>query len=101
MHVKKEGRRACIALDEFQEITELSEAKKIEGTLRSHIQFHKEIAYFYIGSRRRILNDMFSNKSRPFYKSGFSYTLKGVPKQDFVPYIESRFKGTGKVCPRE
>jgi hypothetical protein len=100
-YVKRKKLRACIALDEFQEITELSESKKIEGILRSHIQFHKEIAYFYIGSRRRILNDMFLNKSRAFYKSAFSYVLREIPRTDFVSYIEERFRNTGKICPSE
>lgn len=100
-YVKKKRLKCCIALDEFQEITELPECKKIEGILRSHIQFHKEIAYFYIGSRRRILNDMFLNKSRPFYKSAFVYTLKEIPKDDFTAYMEKRFRDTGKICPLE
>ena len=100
-YVKRKKLRACIALDEFQEITELYESKKIEGILRSHIQFHKEIAYFYIGSRRRILNDMFLNKSRAFYKSAFSYLLREIPRTDFVSYIEERFRNTGKICPSE
>ena len=100
-YVKKKKTRACIALDEFQEITELPESKKIEGILRSHIQFQKEIAYFYVGSRRRILNDMFLNKSRPFYKSAFSYVLKEIPREDFVPHIQGRFRDTGKICPPE
>jgi AAA+ ATPase superfamily predicted ATPase len=100
-YVKKEKLRACIALDEFQEITELPDSKKIEGILRSQIQFHKEISYFYVGSRRRILTDMFSNKNRAFYKSAFSYTLKEIAKNEFVPYIEAKFRKTGKVCPSE
>lgn len=100
-YVTKKKMRACIALDEFQEITELPESKKIEGTLRSHIQFHKEISYFYVGSRRRILNDMFLNKSRPFYKSAFSYVLVEIPREDFVPHIQGRFKDSGKICPPE
>ena len=100
-YVKKRKLRACIALDEFQEITELPESKKIEGILRSHIQFHKEIAYFYVGSRRGILNDMFLNRSRPFYKSAFLYILKEILKDDFVSYIEKRFRDTGKLSTSE
>lgn len=97
-YVKKKGHKACIAMDEFQEITELPDSKKIEGILRSHIQTHKDISYFFIGSRRRILQDMFSNKNRPFYKSAYTYMLKEIPKEDFIPYIEQKFKNTGKVC---
>lgn len=98
-YIKKKQLRACIALDEFQEVTELAESKKIEGILRSHIQLQKEIAYFYIGSRRRTLKDIFTDKGRPFYKSAFLYTLKEIPKEDFIPYIEKRFKESNKKCP--
>jgi len=97
-YVKKKKLSACIVLDEFQEITELPEAKKIEGVLRSHIQFQKEISYCYVGSRRRILQDMFNNKSRPFYKSAFFYFLKEIPAEDFIPYIVKLFAQTGKRC---
>lgn len=100
-YVKKRKLPACIALDEFQEITELPEAKSIEGTLRSHIQFQKEISYFYIGSRRRILQDMFNNKARPFYKSAYTYELKPIPKDHFAPFIEKRFLETGKTCSKD
>jgi hypothetical protein len=94
----KKNLNLCIALDEFQEITELPESKKIEGILRSHIQTHRNIAYFFIGSRRRILTDMFSNKSRPFYKSAFTYVLKEISKKDFSLYVIKKFKDTGKTC---
>jgi hypothetical protein len=43
---------------------------------------------------------MFSNKGGAFYKSAFSYTLREIAREDFVPYIESRFQKTGKTCPR-
>lgn len=98
-YAKRKKLKVCIALDEFQEITELPDSKKIEGILRSHTQLHKEISYFYVGSRRRILNDMFLNKSRPFYKSAFSYTLREIAREEFAEYIEKRFNGTGKRCP--
>ena len=99
-YVKGKKIKACIALDEFQEITELPESKKIEGILRSHIQHHKEISYLFVGSRRRILKDMFSKK-RPFYKSAFSYALKEIPGDEFIKCIVARFKESGKNCPSE
>jgi len=100
-YVKKRKLSACIVLDEFQEITELPEAKKLEGTLRSYIQFQKEISYFYVGSRRRILQDMFNNRTRPFYKSAFFYSLDKISANDFIKYIEECFKNTGKTCASE
>jgi uncharacterized protein len=100
-YVKKKRVQACIVLDEFQEITELAEAKKLEGVLRSHIQFQREVSYFYVGSRRRILQDMFGNRSRPFYKSASMYELKEISREDFVPHIERRFAAGGKRCSAE
>lgn len=97
-YVNKIEKRACIVMDEFQEITELDNSKKIEGILRSHTQHHHNISYFYVGSRRRILKDMFTNKSRPFYKSAFFYILKEISADDFVPHIVRLFKDTGKIC---
>ena len=98
-YVSKNKVRASIVLDEFQEIMDLPEAKEIEGILRSHIQSQREISYFFVGSRRRILQEMFSAKARPFYKSAFLYPLKKIAIEKFVPFIEGRFRETGKDCP--
>jgi hypothetical protein len=96
--VKQKKVGACIVLDEFQEIVNLPESKRIEGTLREHIQRQKEIAYFFVGSRRGILLDMFTDKSRPFYKSAFHYSLKEIPRDEFAPFISQKFTKTGKKC---
>lgn len=97
-YVHKSGKPACVVMDEFQEITELPECRKIEGILRSHTQCHQNISYFYVGSRRRILTDMFNSRSRPFYKSAFFYVLNKVPIEDFAPHISNLFRKTGKNC---
>jgi hypothetical protein len=88
-----------IVFDEFQEITELRD-KAIEGTLRSHIQFHRP-SYFFVGSRRHILLGMFSEKSRPFYQSAQLYELKKLPHDELVGYLMAQFKKGGKRCPEK
>ena len=96
----KSGRtKYNVAFDEFQEITELRESKGIEGTLRAHIQEQRNISYFFIGSRRRILLDIFNDKKRPFYKSAINYTLAPLPQRDTANYLTGLFKGAGKKCP--
>lgn len=97
-YVKKNKLKASVVLDEFQEITELPESKEIEGILRSHMQFHKNISYFFVGSRRRILQDMFTMKTRPFYKSAFLYPLGKIARDEFAPFIQGRFQAFGKKC---
>lgn len=98
----KSGKMSCnVAFDEFQEITELKESKYIEGILRSCMQDHQNVSYFFIGSRRRILMDMFNDKKRPFYKSAINYTLPALPAGDSVKYLVKLFCENGKTCPAE
>ena len=85
-----------IVFDEFQEITELKE-KRIESTLRSHIQFQQS-SFFFVGSRRRILLKMFNEKNRPFFQSAQLYELKRLPHDDLVGYLVAQFKKGGKRC---
>ena len=85
-----------IVFDEFQEITELKD-KRIEGILRSKIQFHQS-SYFFVGSRRHILLRMFSEKSRPFYQSAQLFELQRLPHDELVGYLIDQFKKCGKHC---
>ena len=88
-----------LALDEFQEITELAEPG-IEGLLRAHIQEH-QASYFFIGSRRRLLVNMFSLKTRPFYQSAFFVELGPLPHDALVSYLAERFESGKKRCPAQ
>ena len=96
-YVEKHNRKACCVFDEFQEIATLPESKRIEGTLRSHIQMHKSISFVYVGSRRQLLMDMFG-KNHPFYGSSRFMTLNSISSDDFVPFIVQKFSESGKTC---
>lgn len=97
--IHKALNRVHIVFDEFQEITELN-SQQIEGVLRSHIQGHGS-SYFFVGSRRRLLIDMFSQRNRPFFQSGIMYKLNRLPHSDLVNFIIECFQSRGKHCPRE
>jgi len=86
-------------LDEFQEITEIQQPG-LEGLLRSHIQ-HQGAAYFFVGSRRRILLDMFNEKKRPFYRSALAYPLGPLPFEDLQHFLADRFASQGVGCDPE
>lgn len=98
LFVGKEHVKAHIVFDEFQEITELKNSS-IEGVLRKHIQ-EQQASYFFVGSRRRLLVDMFNNKGRPFYQSAIMYPLRPLPHDELVTFLIDRFKKGGKRCPR-
>jgi len=90
---------AHVVFDEFQEIVELPQSVQIEGILRSHIQTHSNASYFFVGSRRRVLNDMFNMRKRPFYRSSINYPLAPLPLDESIFFLIEQFKRGGKVCP--
>jgi len=95
--IESSDRLVHIALDEFQEITQLKDALKIEGIMRSHIQ-RFNASCFFIGSRRRLLLSMFNDRRRPFFQSAINYELKVLPHDDLVKFISDLFALRGKVC---
>jgi hypothetical protein len=99
--IKDHGKGLHIVFDEFQEITELRESLQVEGIMRSHIQTHANASYFFVGSRRRLLSDMFNEKKRPFYRSAINYPLLPLPETEAAAFIIGRFKDGGKTCPEE
>ena len=79
-----------IVLDEFQELNEIKDSLAIEGILRSHIQ-QLPVSFVFIGSRRRLLLDMFNDRKRPFFQSAINYELKPLPLNELIDYIVSQF----------
>lgn len=88
-----------IALDEFQEITEIR-GNDIEGVLRAHIQ-KQPASYFFVGSRRRVLLEMFSQRRRPFFQSAINFELGKLPRSELIAFIKQRFDAAGKHCSAE
>lgn len=94
-YCRKHDRRACIVLDEFQEICGLKESKQIEAFLREGMQRAEMVSFMFMGSRRTILRDMFENKARPFYKSTMKLELEGMPHDVFADLVATRFESGG------
>ena len=86
-----------IVLDEFQEIVTLPDYLKIEAVMRTEIQKH-EASYFFVGSRRRVLNAIFNERERPFFRSAFDYRLKPLPEDELGVFIAQQFAVNGKTC---
>ncbi len=95
----KEG--FSVVFDEFQEITELPESKQLEGVMRSCIQTHHNVSYFFVGSRRSVLKAIFNEKKRAFFQSAINYPLSPLPEKEAVVFISDRFKEAGKECPAD
>jgi hypothetical protein len=95
--IRNESAQAHVVFDEFQEIMELKKSPA-EGVFRKHIQEH-QASYFFVGSRRRILLDIFNQSNRPFYQSAIMYPLSPLPHDELTSFLVAQFKKGGKKCP--
>lgn len=86
-----EGNRWIIVLDEFQEIERLN-GENFEKELRASIQFHKNMSYVFLGSRRHLLTNMFTRKNRAFYNFGRLYKLDKIPEDEILSYLNRGFE---------
>ena len=91
-------KKIVIVFDEFQEITNLN----LEAKLRSVIQQHSnKVAYIFMGSKKSLLNQMFLDKNRPFYKSVKHFKIKEIQRDAWVAFIQARFTRTSKKIDAE
>lgn len=91
---KKRGKEAIVVFDEFQEITNL-DGEQIERGLRSKIQHHEKVTYVFMGSRRHLLDKIFSDKNKPLYRIGKPFNLGKIPPEEFATFIIDRFQSSG------
>lgn len=90
----KSRRRVAVIIDEFQEVVEHG-GPAAEEQLRAAIQQHRHVAYVFAGSKTRLLADMVSDASRPFYRLGDVRFLGPVPRGDFIRFLSAAFQTTG------
>ena len=83
-------RPVIIIMDEFQDIQKLN-GENFEDLLRSKIQHHKHLKYLFLGSKTHLINDMFSNKNRPFYNSAMTMNIGPLPYRETVEYLIGHF----------
>lgn len=83
-----------LALDEFQRVIELG-GSATEAQIRAGIQNHSRVGYVFAGSKTRLLADMVSDASRPFYRLGSALFLKEIPRPDFSVFLQNAFRQGG------
>lgn len=83
-------RRVALIIDEFQEILRQGNLKA-EKQIRSAIQTHKLTAYIFAGSKTRMLTEMTTDPSRPFYRLGKLLFIGGLPRPEFARFLIDKF----------
>ncbi len=96
---KDAGKPVAVVLDEFQQLVTAG-GVAAERQLRAAVQTHRNVSYIFAGSKTRLLTDMTSHHSRPFYRMGAALFLGPVPRAPFADFLRAGFEGRGfKVAP--
>jgi len=95
-YAKRHKCPVVVMIDEFQEIVRFG-GEQLEKYLRAVIQGQKNVGYVFSGSKRSMLTDMVSKKSRAFYHSGPVMYLDKIDQEEWVQYIKDKFR-QGKIA---
>jgi len=100
--IGREGKKSplVVVFDEFQSLMQLRESEAVFATLRGAIQLQREVTYFYLGSMRNEMDELFNNPKQPFFKSAASVTVGPIERAVYADYLKSRF-ATGRRKPTE
>jgi AAA+ ATPase superfamily predicted ATPase len=99
---QKKGIRIVVCIDEFQQISEFTNAITFQKKLRSFWQLQAPyISYCLYGSKKHMMEKLFSKQSMPFYKFGDVIFLQKIVPEYWVPFIRQRFEETGKSISAE
>ena len=91
----EEKKEACVAFDEFQEITNYAD-DEVEKEMRTVFQSHRNVSYIFLGSKKHLFGKLFQDPNRPFYKSGKHMPLGRLPLSEVKKYVKERF-AQGKI----
>jgi hypothetical protein len=95
-----EKRKLMVVFDEFQEIANYKQ-EGFEKRLRAIIQQYGNISYFFCGSQRHILTEIFTNKNRAFYKLAQSYPIDKIETKHYVLWARKLFLKADKKIETE
>ena len=92
------GGRVLVVLDEFGEV--LNVPGEPDALMRSAFQASPEVSFLFMGSKRSLMDGLFSDRKRPFYNFGRRMELGRLPYEPLGKYIEARFKvAGGRITP--
>lgn len=97
---RKENRRVVVMFDEFQEVVGLG-GEPLEKLMRAVIQKQRDVGYVFCGSKKTMMNEMASKRSRAFFGIGPVTHLGKIPEEYFEEYLAGNFDKGGFDCPAQ
>ena len=86
---QKTDKQIILFFDEFQCVREIATNHAMEGVLRQVAQLTKSISFVFSGSNRHLLNELFEDRNRPFYKLCERITLGRIDEEAYTKNIQA------------
>jgi uncharacterized protein len=87
-------RRTALVMDEFQEIVEVDPG--LPKVLRSVFPQQPDVAHVYLGSKRHVMEQIFSDANEPFWRSAKPIELGPIEAGPFARFLAERFRGSDR-----
>ncbi|MDQ3097032.1 MAG: ATP-binding protein [Chloroflexota bacterium] len=97
MVAARSGKRVVVALDEFQSAGRLG--PRVFDVMRTHFQAQRGVAYAFLGSEEGVIEALFSEKGRAFYRFAQPLDLAepgetrfGIAPEDWLAYLVAKYR---------
>jgi uncharacterized protein len=87
------GGRVLVVLDEFGEV--LNVPGEPDVLMRSAFQASPDVSFLFMGSKRSLMDGLFSDRRRPFYNFGRRMELGRLPYEPLGEFVEGKFEAAG------
>jgi AAA+ ATPase superfamily predicted ATPase len=94
-YMRRSGKECYVAIDEFQQLVEYAETG-VEALLRSYVEQCPNVRFIFSGSKQDIMDDIFSNPRRPFYRSTEKMRLSVISEESYYSFARKHMLGAGK-----
>lgn len=93
--LEKQSKPIVVAIDEFQQILHYQD-RNVDAWLRTRIQELQNVRFVFSGSQQHLINELFADPSRPFYRSTQFLKLEKIPREEYHSFIATKFNNASK-----
>jgi uncharacterized protein len=94
MSSRSSSGKVLLILDEFGEV--LNVPGEPDALMRSAFQDSPDVSFLFMGSKKSLMDGLFSDRRRPFYNFGRRIELGRLPYGELGGFVEERFEAAGK-----
>lgn len=84
--------RVAVVFDEFQSVVDLDTG--LPARMRAIFQLQADVAHVFLGSRRHVIERLFTGENEPMFRMAKVFPLGPIPADEFGPFIHGRFVST-------